>query len=296
MENIHVPVMLKEVIEFLKPQPGQKIIDCTLGGGGYTVELSKLVGDKGLVVGVDLDEVAIKNFQVRIETENIKNVVLINHSFRYLQDEIKTQGWSDNSFDGIVMDLGLSSNQLSDETRGFSFKGEAPLEMAFGQNSPRSTLDILSSYSALDLEKIFREYGEERFSRPIAQNIVAYRRHEKITTTKQLVDIILNSIPNRFRYSKIHPATRVFQALRIETNDELRSLEEFLPQAVSLLRPGGRLVVVSFHSLEDRIVKRFFRDNAELKVITKRIVIPTIEESSANPRSRSAKLRVAEKI
>jgi len=290
--NNHIPVMLDEVLEYLNPQPGQKFIDCTLGGGTYTARIAERVGKKGLVLSVDLDEAAIDNFKKNV---SLNNVVLVNDSFRNLDEAVKMVPDVD-AFDGVVMDLGLSSNQLADKDRGFSFSGKYPLDMAFGPKSPRSTEEIVNYYSAADLEYIFREYGEERFSRRIAEKIVLLRKQERINNTEQLVNIVLDSIPKKFWHGRVHPATKIFQALRIETNEELKSLEEALPKIVKLLKSGGRLVVVSFHSLEDRIVKHFFKNNSELKVLTKKIILPGDLETKNNPRARSAKMRVAEKI
>ena len=285
--------MLDNVLEYLEPQSGQKFIDCTLGGGTYTTKISELVGAKSLVLSTDLDEAAIDNFKKK---SALKNVLVVNDSFRNLAEIAATVAPQVKSFDGIVMDLGLSSNQLADTDRGFSFSGKYPLDMAFGLKSPRPTAEIVNYYSAADLEYIFKEYGEERFARRIAEKIVLQRKITPFTDTEQLVEIITTSIPKKFWHKGVHPATKVFQALRIETNEELRSLEEVLPQAVKLLKPGGRIVVVSFHSLEDRIVKHFFRNNEDLKILTKKIVLPAAAEISKNPRARSAKMRVAEKI
>lgn len=295
MTYSHIPVMLAEVLNYLDPRLGKKYIDCTLGGAGYTITLAKEVGDSGQIVGIDLDELAIKNAQKLITEQKLENIVLINDNFKNLKAVIGEKFSSDARFDGIVFDLGLSSAQLDDEARGFSFKGERPLDMSFGPVNSQSTEEIVNSYSLLELTRIFQEYGEEKHAYRIAKEIVEARKIKRLKTTADLVAVIEAVIPFRYR-SKIHPATRVFQALRMETNEELKSLAEVLPDAVSLLKPRGRLVVVSFHSGEDRIVKRFLKTETSLQILTKRPLVPGEEETAANPRARSAKFRVAEKI
>ena len=291
----HIPVMLDEILEYLNLQPGKKYIDCTLGGAGYTTAIAKKIGDKGEVVAIDLDELAIKNAQALIVEQKLKNISLVNDNFKNLAKVIGERFPEGTKFDGIVFDLGLSSAQLDDEARGFSFKGERPLNMSFGPANSNSTEEIINTYQLLELTRIFREYGEEKYAYQIAKAIVEERKIKRIETTLDLVSIIEKKIHFRFR-SKIHPATRIFQALRMETNEELASLLEVLPSALDLLKPKGRIVVVSFHSGEDRIVKRFFKSRDDIKILSKRPFIPTDSEIEANPRARSAKLRVAEKI
>ncbi len=286
--------MLEEVLEYLLPKPGQKFIDCTLGGAGYTLALAEKVGPSGKVIGIDLDELAIKNAEGEISLRQFKNIVLVQDNFQNLEN-IAAKVAPGDKFDGIVMDLGLSSAQLADEARGFSFKGERPLDMAFGPANNLSTVAIVNQYPLLELTRIFKEYGEERQAYRIAKAIVEARRHKKLETTADLVAVIESVIPFRFR-SKIHPATRIFQALRMETNQELKVLENVLPVAAKLLKPGGRLVTVSFHSGEDRIVKRFFKASSDLEILTKRPLVPSDTEVADNARARSAKLRAASKI
>jgi len=295
MAYFHVSVMLKEILNYLDPRPGKKYIDCTLGGAGYTIALAKEVGEQGQVIAIDLDELAIKNATRLIAQQKLENIVLVNDNFKNLKTVVSEQVSPEAKFDGIVFDLGLSSAQLDDEARGFSFKGERPLDMSFGPKNERSTADIVNTYSLPELTRIFQEYGEERYAYRIAKEIVEARKKKRIASTHDLVSIIEKVTPFRY-YSKIHPATRIFQALRMETNEELKVLEAVLPDAVSLLKPYGRLVVVSFHSGEDRIVKKFFKDNPEIKILTKKPLIPTAEEMANNSRARSAKLRAAEKI
>lgn len=293
MSYQHVPVMLAEILEYLNPRIGGRYIDCTLGGAGYTIALAKKTGPTGKILGIDLDGLAIDNARQKIEQNKLENIILVNDNFKNLTT-ITSQNLP-GKVDGIVFDLGLSSAQLDDENRGFSFKGERPLDMAFGPKNNCLTTDIVNDYNLQELTDIFREYGEERRSYQIAKAIVSARRVKRLETTSDLLAVIESVSPFR-HYSKINPATKIFQALRIETNDELNVLKEVLPQAINLLRPGGRLVVVSFHSGEDRIVKRFFKDNKELKVLTKRPLVAAETEIAANSRARSAKLRVAEKI
>jgi len=304
MEYRHIPVMLKEVLELAGVKKGNKVIDCTLGGAGYTLALAKAVGDKGQVLAIDLDELAITNAKKLIKEIGVKNIKLIQGNFSDLQELVPKEF---APVDVVVMDLGLSSAQLDDPRRGFSFQVDAPLDMSFGSHEKDSkTTVIVNRYRAEDLAKIIRDYGEERFAGRIAQAIVKAR---PIATTGQLAEVISDAVPASYRRGHIHCATRTFQALRIATNDELKALEQVLPQAMKLLKPGGRLIAVSFHSLEDRIVKHWFREEAKTchcdgnalmcacdrkpraKLLTKKALIATPEEIKANPRSRSAKLR-----
>ncbi|MFA4999754.1 MAG: 16S rRNA (cytosine(1402)-N(4))-methyltransferase [Patescibacteria group bacterium] len=314
MEYSHAPVMLKEALEYLALRPGGKYIDCTLGGAGYTLAMAAAVGPKGKILGIDLDELAIKNATREIALRKLKNIVLVQDNFKNLKKIAADNFSAATRFQGIVFDLGLSSAQLADEARGFSFKGERPLDMAFGPNASGvdsdtevavdadvdantnrlSTVEIVNRYPLLELTRIFREYGEERRAYQLAKAIVAARRQKAIRTTADLTAIIEHNVPFRF-HSRIHPATKVFQALRMETNGELAALSAVLPVAVSLLDKGGRLVVVSFHSGEDRIVKRFFKENEDLEILTKKPLVPDTVEIDANPRARSAKFRAAQK-
>jgi len=311
----HTPVMLREVLEYLEPKPGRKFIDCTLGGGGYSRAILDKAGGEATVLAVDLDELAIANARINFSAE-IKNkkLILSHENFKNLQKIVEENFKADAGFDGLVFDLGLSSAQLEDQLRGFSFNLDAPLGMNFGPGAKTKAADIVNSWPEADLAEIFKDYGEERFAKKIARAIVGARQIKKITTTKELAEIITGAIPARFRKAKIHPATKVFQALRIAVNDELENLLEALPQAVSLLKSEGRIVVVSYHSLEDRIVKRFFQEQAKdclcppaapicrcghqakIKILNRGVLRPTEEEVSNNPRARSAKLRAAEKI
>lgn len=286
--------MLSEVLEYLKPTKGQKFIDGTLGGAGYTLALAKAVGSGGKILSIDLDQMAIDNAQEKINKLKLENIFLVKDNFKNLGKIVENKFPKDQKFDGLVFDLGLSSAQLDDENRGFSFKSTGPLDMAFGLGNDLSTEEIINNYSLLELTKIFQEYGEERNAYRYARAIVAARKLKRIKTVADLVSIIEELFPARF-YHKIHPATKLFQALRIETNAELVALSEVLPIAVSLLKSNGKIVLVSFHSGEDRIVKRFLKSRADLKILTKRPLIPSDTEILNNPRARSAKFRAAQK-
>jgi 16S rRNA (cytosine1402-N4)-methyltransferase len=308
----HIPVLLNEVTEALNPQSGQIYIDCTLGGASYTSALAQAVGKNGKVLAIDADEMAIKNAESIVQKNNFQNVILVHDNFRNLADIVKEHDLK--GADGIVFDLGLSSAQLDDESRGFSFQGDRPLDMAFGAGEVISTQKIINSSPLSELTRIFRELGEEPQAYRLAKEIIAVRKNKTIKTTKELVDIILKITPTRFLKTKIHPATRVFQALRLATNDEFASLKNALESTTDILKIGGRLAVVYFHSGEDRIVKRWLKQEsldclcppgapvcvcshkARLKPIIRKPLMVGDEELKINPRSLSAKLRVAEKI
>lgn len=294
----HVPVMIEEVISFLDIKKNGYYIDGTLGGGGYTNAISEKIGNEGRVIAIDLDPLAVNNFL----DKKPDNVIIFNDNFANIEKIIKDNKnvILKDKFDGIVLDLGLSSAQLSDINRGFSFSQDNVLDMSFGPKIENDTFQIVNYYNFKDLERVIKEYGEEPWAKKIVEYIIEARKKQKITTTFQLSEIIARAIPRKFWSKKIHPATKTFQALRIETNKELDNLKKFLPSALALLKKGGRLVIVSFHSLEDRIVKNFFRDlskgdNPTLKILTKKPLIPSDDEIKKNFRSRSAKLRAIEK-
>ena len=317
MNYKHIPVMLNEALNYLDPQAGQYFIDCTLGGSGYTIEIAKKIGPKGKIIAIDLDKMAIDNAKFQISNFKFQNIILANENFKNIT-KITKKYFHKKKVDGIVLDLGLSSAQLADRNRGFSFQLDAPLNMSFGcQMSDfgcRTTEDIVNNWKQEKLEKIIREYGEERFAKRIARKIVECRELKSIKTTGRLVEIINQAVPDFYKNKKINCATKTFQALRIASNNELENLQTVLPQAVDLLAPAGRIVVISYHSLEDRIVKNFFRQESrdclcppnypvcqcehkrQFKILTRKIVRAGEEEVLNNPRSRSAKLRVAEKI
>lgn len=311
--------MLEEAVENLNIKLGGFYVDCTLGGAGYTARIASLLGEKGRVLAIDLDNLAIKNVKVRLEAEKLKNVIIVKDNFRNLTKILnENTEFKNRKIDGIVFDLGLSSAQLDDRNRGISFRYDAPLDMAFetsesGEMNKR-TSRIVNKWRIEHIEKILKDYGEEPFARKIAKLITIARRKKEITTSGELVEIIKKAIPLKFQTTKIHFATRTFQALRIATNEELESLTEVLPQAIASLAPGGRCVVISYHSLEDRIVKDYFKLESQncicdakqmicncdhekkLKIINKKIILPSEAEIKNNPRARSAKMRVVEKI
>jgi len=322
MKYKHIPVMLEEVIEHLHPKKDEFFIDCTLGGGGYTFAISKLVGQNGGVLSFDLDEFAINNAKEIIKSNKINNVILANTNFKNLKDVVKKEYSSKKKFDGIVLDLGMSSAQLDDKERGFSFHANKNLNMSFAKEDYCKVEYILNNYHEREILRIFRELGEEKFSYNIVKNIIKKREKEIIKTPKQLLQIIEDSIPTKEKILyRDRIASRIFQALRIETNDELNNLKILLPQAVSLLKKGGRLIVVSFHRLEDKIVKDFFKTesidclcppnipickcNHKAKIKIKyfknknkkqKFLKPKQKETNKNKRSESAVMRVAIKL
>lgn len=303
-DDYHIPVMLQETVSFLRVRPGKWYVDCNLGGGGHT---EGILRSGGKVIGIDLDQEAIrevaKKYQLQLEEKEQRlqafseNLIICQENFTNLKQVITR--FSLNGIYGVLFDLGVSSHQLEEAGRGFSLNVEAPLDMRMDQiHMSVTAADLVNGLHERELAQLFWKLGEERFSRPIARQIAEYRQKKKIETTNELAGIIL-SVKSKSKVDRTHPATRVFQALRIAVNDELNSLKEVLPQAVDILQPGGRLVVISFHSLEDRIVKNFFQDQEKLRAVvavTKKPIIPTVFEVNLNPRSRSGKLRVAEKV
>jgi 16S rRNA (cytosine1402-N4)-methyltransferase len=285
----HVPVLLQEVMENLNPQAGDRLIDCTLGGGGHTAALLDRSRPDGQVLALDADPDAIERARARLADFG-ERVIFVHSNFSDLYKVATAHGF--DAVDGVLIDLGLSSDQLA-STRGFSFQHTGALDMRFDPAQLESAADIVNTLNADELADLIYEYGEERLSRRIARAIVAAR---PIHTAERLAEVIAGAIGRRGR---LHPATRTFQALRIAVNDELGALRSALPAAVNLLKPGGRLAVISFHSLEDRIVKQFMRDGAQARTLRlphRKPIAPREAEIEANPRARSARLRVAEKI
>ncbi|MBI3290791.1 16S rRNA (cytosine(1402)-N(4))-methyltransferase RsmH, partial [Candidatus Falkowbacteria bacterium] len=259
MAYSHQPVMLDEVIHYLNPLLGDEYIDCTLGGGGHTQAIAKKILPQGKILSLDLDQAAIEATKEKIKN---KNVILVQGNFSNLKQIASARKF--NAVNGILLDLGLSSGQLQDHARGFSFLAAGKLGMSFSGEDGLDAEQILKHYSQKDLEDIFRNFGEEKLAGQISEKIVKIRREQAVTSPKQLVDIVAEIYKNHYRLkSKINPATKVFQALRIAVNKELDNLEAVLPQAISLLVKGGRLAVISYHSLEDRIVKNFFRQESK---------------------------------
>lgn len=292
LTGIHQPVLLKEVLKFLDPRSGENFIDCTVGLGGHSLEILKNSAPDGQVLGIDQDEESLEV----LKQQHNQRLILARGNFAHLKKIADEKNFS--LVDGILLDLGISSWQLEKSGRGISFQQTEPLDMRMDpEHSDLTAEEIVNTWSQSDLEKIFFEYGEEKFSRRIARQIVAARKIKKIKNTYELVGLIIAAYPQR-KIRRIHPATKVFQALRIAVNNELENLEKALPQALDILKPEGRIVVISFHSLEDRIVKNFFRDRAKdnlLKILTKKPVVPDEAEIKFNHRSRSAKLRAGVK-
>jgi len=290
---MHIPVLLQEVIQYLKPKPNENFVDATIGEGGYTIALLQHTAPLGKVLGIDLDPESLKIAEEKLIAFK-RRVILKQGNFRDIDKIVKETEF--NSINGIVFDLGLGTFQIEESGRGFSFMRNEPLKMTFNPQNKLTAEDVINEFDKKELIKIFREYGEEKYAAKVAEAIIEERKRKKITRTYELVRIILKILGNKRR--KIHPATKIFQALRIFVNDELNNLKEALKKSVEILNSNGRIVVVSYHSLEDRIVKNFFRDKQKegvLKIITKKPITPTKVEILNNYRSRSAKLRVAEK-
>ncbi|NTU71128.1 MAG: 16S rRNA (cytosine(1402)-N(4))-methyltransferase RsmH [Coriobacteriia bacterium] len=316
MEYRHTPVLLAEVTQQLSPQPGSIVCDCTLGGAGHAKRLQELVAPGGLLVGIDQDDAALAAAASTLrlgQHELSESTILLKGNFSELDRLLPQAGIP--YIDGFLFDLGVSSHQLDVPERGFSYREDAPLDMRMDPGRQTQTAaEVIAAYSEADLARILRDFGEERWATRIAAFIVAARAHHPIETTSQLVDIIKSAIPAAARREGGHPAKRTFQALRIEVNGELDVLATSLEAAVRWLSHGGRIAVISYHSLEDRIVKQAFQNLARgcvcppdlpvctcghepvLRVLTRRAILPSAEEIETNPRSRSAKLRVAEKI
>ena len=313
MEEGHLPVLVDEVIEMLAPAPGSLHIDATLGAGGHTERILEAASPEGRVLGVDADPAAIHRVEVRLRARFGERLVLRQGNFRDLARIAPEAGFG--AVDGALFDLGLSSYQLADRDRGFGFRAGGPLDMRFDTSRGVPAAELLASLDAAELTALFRRYGEEPKAGRIARAIVDARRTAPITTAEELAALIERvAPPDPRKRRRIHPATRVFQALRIAVNEELEALQAGLAAALDLLRPGGRLVVLSYHSLEDRIVKRFFQAerrgcicppqlpvcvcgrNPRLRLVTNPSLTPTAEEIAANPRARSARLRAAERL
>ena len=288
----HIPVLVQEVVTLLDPKPNNILVDATVGLGGHAIKLLERLGAQGRLIGIDQDEQALQSAREYLKQYQDR-LVLVRGNFRNLiqlvPSDIGSQG-----VDGILIDLGVSSLQLDEPTRGFSFLHNAPLDMRMDAGgSDLTAADIVNQANFTELVRILQEFGEEPKAESIAKRILEFRKRRPITTTFDLVEVVGG------RPGKIHPATRVFQALRIATNQELQALSEVLPQAIELLRSGGKLAVISFHSLEDRIVKNFFKNQAtggRIKLLSKKAIAPSWEERKRNSRSRSAKLRIVEKI
>jgi 16S rRNA (cytosine1402-N4)-methyltransferase len=285
----HLPVLLNEVLQYINPRADGRYIDATFGAGGHTKELLERTSPGGRVLAVDQDETAIEQGRIELQSYGSR-LELVKANFRDIESIVREHGFA--GLDGILADVGVSSMMLDDPTRGFSFMREGPLDMRMDLDQPLTAADVLNTYSEKEIANILFNYGEERRSRQIASSIVRSRPMSRTTDLTRAIERVLGGR----RYGKIHPATRTFQALRIFVNDELRSLESFLDSSMKVLRPGGRLVLISFHSLEDRIVKNKFRSPVVPGVaLTRKVITASVEELDRNPRSRSARLRAWEK-
>ncbi len=288
--TVHVPVLLSEILELGKPLPGDLWVDGTAGGGGHSAALAARLGDGGKLLAIDRDPVAAERL---VEVLPAAGVAVRCGSYDDAPEMLAALGWS--GCQGILLDLGLSSDQLSDQERGFSFASDGHLDMRFDMTSGVPAWQWLDRATEREIADTIYKYGEERFSRRIARRIVEQRQREPVRTAGQLRDLIHRCVPGA-RHARLDPATRTFQALRIVVNDELGILERALQRLPDALAPGGQLLVISFHSLEDRIVKHAFRDDERLEVVTRKPVMASDAELAVNNRSRSAKLRVAKRL
>lgn len=311
MDNFHQPVLLEETITLLNCHPGGIYVDGTTGEGGHALHIFKTCPNVRLLIGIDRDEDNLDHTNKRLSSFKDK-YFLVKGNFSEIKKIISHL--KIKAVDGVILDLGVSTHQLLSPSRGFSFSVDGPLDMRMDQEQKTTASTLVNDFSKEQLERIFWKYGEEKWSSSIAKKIVKSRKETPINTTLELANLVTNTIPSRARPRKIHPATRIFQALRIAVNDELTHLKKGLPEAIDVLVPGGRMVVIAFHSLEDRIVKNTFREHSrscvcppripqcrcgqipKLKLLTKKPIVPTTEEISQNPRSRSARLRGAEKL
>lgn len=310
MEFVHKSIMLEEVIESLAIKPNGIYVDGTLGGAGHSSEIAKRLGPEGRLIGIDQDGEAIAAATKRLEPYKDR-VTIVRSNYAQMCQVLKELGIS--KVDGILLDLGVSSYQLDEASRGFTYREDVPLDMRMDQRNPKTAADIVNEYSEMELYRMIRDYGEDRFAKNIAKHIVRAREKKPIETTGELCEIIKAAIPAKMRAGTGHPAKQTFQALRIELNHELDVLTQSIDGMIDRLAPGGRLCIITFHSLEDRIVKTRFRTNenpcicppgfpvcvcgriSKGKVITRKPIIPSEQEMEENSRSKSAKLRVFEK-
>jgi 16S rRNA (cytosine1402-N4)-methyltransferase len=312
--TIHKTVLLEETVETLNLKPGTVVVDATLGGAGHAKKVLENIGD-GMLIAFDQDAFAIKRFEKQLEVgskeKSDKKIILFHDNFSLLKDRLTSIGVF--SVDAILADLGISSDQLIDE-RGISFQGDFPLDMRMNLTKGITAAEVVNTYDEQKLVKILQEFGDEKYARSIVKNIVLVREEKPFARTSELVEVIEKSVPAEYKRRKIHFATKTFQALRIEVNSELEVLVSFLSQAIEMLKVGGRLAVITFHSGEDALVKHVLRENARgcicppefpvclcdqkplVKLITRKPILPSKKEIEQNPRARSAKLRVIEKV
>nr|WP_206529392.1 16S rRNA (cytosine(1402)-N(4))-methyltransferase RsmH [Brevibacillus sp. SYP-B805] len=307
----HITVLKEEAVDGLNIRPDGIYVDCTLGGAGHSRLIASRLGEGGRLIAIDQDDAALAHAQERLAPYTEK-VTLVKSNFRHLKQVVTNLGLT--GVDGVLFDLGVSSPQLDEGERGFSYNADAPLDMRMDQDAPLSAYEVVNEWEEETLASVIWEYGEEKFSRRIARLIVQKRQKEPIQTTGQLVDIIKEAIPAAARRTGPHPAKRTFQAIRIAVNDELNAFQDAVTDAIRLLRPGGRISVITFHSLEDRICKQTFAEFAKgcicppgfpvctcgrqpvIRLVTRKPIVPTEEELTHNPRARSAKLRIGEKV
>lgn len=309
---MHIPVLLQEVLNYLNISNGKKFVDGTAGDGGHIFGIAD-AQPKAKILGIDLDQASLDNLKKEVIQKGLgQRIKLVQGNYKDIDKILIDPDFA--PVDGILLDLGFSSFQLDDPARGLSFQTDGPLDMRYDQRAHLSAEVVVNSYQSKELERVISEYGEEKFTRRIASNIILRRREEPIRTTAQLAEIVRQSLPGAMRHKANDSIRRVFQAVRIEVNSELDNLKEFLPKALDLLAPKGRLVIISFHSLEDRIVKEFFNEQAKdcicppefptcicdkvstVRILTRKPVVANEEEVANNSRSKSAKLRAAEKI
>lgn len=295
MFHLHLPVLKEEAIRFLNPKPFENFVDCTLGEGGHTFAILERNKPYGKVLGIDFDHEFLEKLKLKVKNKiSTERLIVVCGNFANLKAIVKEHDFKPVS--GVLFDLGLSSWHLEESRRGFSFLRNEPLDMRYSLKNALTAEAIVNFWSLKDIEKILRLYGQERFSRRIAEEILKSR---PLKTTVDLVMAVERATPRWYHRRKIHFATKTFQALRIAVNSELKNLEEALPQALEIMERGGRLVVIAFHSLEDRIVKNFLREKEKegaVEILTKKPLRPSREEIAQNPRSRSARLRAAVKI
>jgi len=307
----HIPVLPEEVIENLNLKPGQVVVDCTVGGAGHSLEIIRRITPGGTLVAIDRDEEALAAAKAKL-AKYLENIIFINDNFKNISKILENTGIK--FIEGVLIDLGVSSHQLDKPYRGFSYMHDAPLDMRMDRKQRFTAEQLVNEFSEDELARLIWEYGEERWAKRIAQKIVSARKKETIKTTAQLVEIIKSAIPSGARKNGPHPAKRTFQALRIAVNEELTDLDKAIKDAVHCLAQGGRIAIISFHSLEDRIIKNTFKllaakcvcppelpvcqcnHKKELKIISRKPITASNEELQKNPRARSAKLRIAEKV